>query len=72
MPLTNDPDRDAGPDPAIFVIDLQDANEKLIYFVNFFCLLLFEGPYTSFFKDAKSKRSRKAVGMKVFLTIFAW
>jgi hypothetical protein len=26
------------PDPAIFVIDLQDANQKL-----FFCLLLFEG-----------------------------
>ncbi len=30
------------PDPAIFVIDLQDANKKLI-FSKFFCLLLFEG-----------------------------
>jgi hypothetical protein len=59
MPLTN------GSDPAIFVIDLQDANKH-------FCLLLFEGTFTSFFKDKKSKRSHKAVGIKVFLTIFAW
>jgi hypothetical protein len=29
MPLTMDPDAD--PDPAIFVIDLQDANKKLIF-----------------------------------------
>jgi hypothetical protein len=30
------------PDPAIFVIDLQDANKKLPYFLlKFFCLLLF-------------------------------
>jgi hypothetical protein len=29
------------PDPAIFVIDLQDANKKL-----FFCLILFEGTFT--------------------------
>jgi hypothetical protein len=26
-----DPDSDADPDPAIFVIDLQDANKKLIF-----------------------------------------
>jgi hypothetical protein len=32
---------DPDPDPAIFVIDLQDANKKL--FKKFFCLLLFEG-----------------------------
>jgi hypothetical protein len=38
------------PDPAIFVIDLQDASKKL---------LLFEGTYTSFFKDKKSKRVTK-------------
>jgi hypothetical protein len=33
MALTNDPDadpEDADPDPAIFVVDLQDANKKLI------------------------------------------
>jgi hypothetical protein len=27
-----DPDPDADPDPAIFVIDLQDANKKLMFF----------------------------------------
>jgi hypothetical protein len=35
------------------------------------CLLPFEGTFTSFFKDKKSKRSHKAVGIKIFLTIFA-
>ncbi len=43
MPLTN-------LDPPFFVTDLQEANKKLI-----FCLLLFEGTLTSFFKDKKSK-----------------
>jgi len=39
-----------------------------------FCFLLLEGTFTSFFKDNKSKRSHKTVpvGIKVFLTIFAW
>jgi hypothetical protein len=32
----------------------------------------FEGTFTSFFKDKKSKRSHKTVGIQVFLTIFAW
>jgi hypothetical protein len=64
-------DPDADPDPAIFVIDLQDANKK-ICLNKFFCLLLFEGTFTSFFKDKKSKRIHKAVGIQVFLTIFAW
>jgi hypothetical protein len=40
-------DPDADPDPAIFVSDLQDVKKK-------FCLLLFEGTFTSFFKDKKS------------------
>ncbi len=43
-------------DPAIFVIDLQDANkkgEKNNSFKKFFCLLLFKGTLTSFFKDKK-------------------
>ncbi len=47
------------PDPAIFVIDLQDESKKLIFYHNFFCLLLFEGTFTSFFKDKKSKRDTK-------------
>jgi hypothetical protein len=37
----------------------------------FFCLLLFEAAFTSFFKDKKSKRSHRTVGIKVHLTIFA-
>jgi hypothetical protein len=60
MPLTNG-----------FVIDLQDANKKLIFQKKFFCLLLFEDTFTQFFKERKSKRSHKTVGIKVFLTIFA-
>jgi hypothetical protein len=52
-------DPEANPDPAIFVIGLQDA---------FLC----EGTFTSFFKDKKPKRSHKAVGIKVFNSIFAW
>jgi hypothetical protein len=47
-------DPDADQDPAIFVSDLQDVDKKLIFFPKFFCLLLFEGTFTSFFKDKKS------------------
>jgi hypothetical protein len=54
------------PDPALFVIDLQDANRKLFKKKNLF-LFLFEGTFTSFQKEVT-----KAVGIKVFLTIFAW
>jgi hypothetical protein len=61
---------DPDPDPAIFAIDLQEANKKLFFYI-FFCLLLFEGTFTSFFKDKKSNRSHKTVGIKVFLTISA-
>ncbi len=59
---------DSDPDPTIFVIDLHDTNKKLI--LSFFSLLLFECTLTSFFKDKKSKRSHKTVGIKVFLAIF--
>jgi hypothetical protein len=54
------------PDPAILVIDRQDANKKE-NIKKFFCLLLFEGAFTSVFKDKKSKRSHKAVGFFLFL-----
>jgi hypothetical protein len=54
-----DPDSDLDPDPAVFVIDLQDASKKLIFEHIFFCLFLFEATYTSFFKDKKSKESQK-------------
>jgi hypothetical protein len=43
------------PDPAIFVIELQDASKKH----NFFCLLLFEATFTPFFKGKKSRRVTK-------------
>jgi hypothetical protein len=59
------------PDPSIFIIDLQDANKKLIFLKKISCVLLFEGTFTSFFKDKKSKRSHKTEEIKVFLTIFA-
>ncbi len=38
----------------------------------FFWLLLFESTFTSIFKDKKSQRSHKTVGIAGFLTIFAW
>ena len=65
---------DPDPDPAIFVTDLQETKKKL--FLSEICLLmlisvLFEGTFISFFRDKKSKRSHKIVGIKVFLTIFA-
>ncbi len=59
--LTNSPD----PDPAIFASYLEEVNKK------FFCLLLFESTYTSFFKDKKIIKSHKTVGINLFLTIFA-
>jgi hypothetical protein len=66
-----DPDPVANPDPAIFISDLQDANKKLIFVEKFFCILLFEGIFTSFFIDEKSKRSHKTRRIKVSPTIFA-
>jgi hypothetical protein len=57
-----DPDPDLDPDHAIFVIDLQDANKNQLK-KKIFCLLLFEGTFTLFFKDKKSKRSHKTVGI---------
>jgi hypothetical protein len=59
-------DPDADPDPSIFIIDLQDANKKL-FKKKFSCILLFEGTFTSFFKDKKSKRSHKTVKSRFFL-----
>jgi hypothetical protein len=56
---------DPDPDPAIFIIDLQDANKKLIK--KFFCILLFESTFTSFFKDKMSNRSHKTVESRFFL-----
>jgi hypothetical protein len=52
-------DSDPDADPAIFVINLHEANKKLILFIMFFCLLLFEGTFTSFLRDKKSKEVTK-------------
>jgi hypothetical protein len=46
---------DLDPDPATFVIDLQDA-DKNNFLKKFFCLLLFEVIFTSFFKKIKSPK----------------
>jgi hypothetical protein len=45
-------DPDADPDPSIFIIDLQDASKNL-FKKKFFCIFLFEGTLTSFFKGKK-------------------
>jgi hypothetical protein len=59
-------DPDADPGPSIFIIDLQEANKNQ-FKKKFFCILLFEGTFTSFFKGKKSKRSHKTLEIKVFL-----
>ncbi len=56
-------------DPAVFIIDLQDANKKQVL-LKFFCILLFEGTFTSFLKDKKSKKRHKTVEIKVFSYYF--
>jgi hypothetical protein len=58
-------DPDSGPDPAIFVLDLPKMATK-----NEFKKKNIFGLY--FLKDKKSKRSHKAIGIKVFLTFLAW
>jgi hypothetical protein len=50
-----DPDPDA--DPSVFIIDLNDANKKLVFKKKFPCILLFEGTFTSFIK-IKSHNSK--------------
>jgi hypothetical protein len=62
-----DPDLD--PDPAIFVTDLQEANKKLIKKVFLLITVLFEGTFTSFFKDKKSSRSEKTVGFSYYFCL---
>jgi hypothetical protein len=61
MPPTNgsDPNLDPDPDPSIFIINLQDANKKLIFLKKFFFILLFEGNFTSFSKVKSQKKATK-------------
>jgi hypothetical protein len=44
------------PDHALFVSDLQDV-KKFMFFI--FCLLLFEGAFTSFFRDKSHDKVTK-------------
>jgi hypothetical protein len=48
-----------------FVADKMPTKRK--FFSKFFCLLLFDGTFTSVFIDTKSKRSHKIVKIKVLL-----
>ncbi len=71
MDPDSDPDTDADPDPSIFIIDLQDANKKLMFFLKVFLHITFWRYFYIIFQEKKSKRSHKAVEIKVFHTIFA-
>ncbi len=51
----------------------QGANKKEFFLWSFSAYYFLKiRPFTSFFKDKKLKRSHKTLGIKVFLTIFAW
>ncbi len=58
------------PDPLFLSVTFKKATK--IYHSCFAYYLLFEGTLTSFFKDKKSQRSHKTVGIKIFLNVFAW
>jgi hypothetical protein len=63
---------DPDPGPAIFVIDLEDANKKLIKKKLFLLVTFLRYIYIILILSKKVKKSQKIVGIKVFLTIFAW
>jgi hypothetical protein len=43
------------------------SNKKQIFKINFFCILPFDGTFTSFFKEKKSKRGHKPMVFLLFL-----
>jgi hypothetical protein len=59
---------ESDPDPAIFITDLQDANKKLIL-KKLFCILLFEGTFTSFFKNKKVKKKSQSQGFSYYFCL---
>jgi hypothetical protein len=58
------------PDPAIFIIDLQDASKKQI-FNTIFSAYYFLKVHLHHFSKIKSKKKVTKVEIQVFLTIFA-
>jgi hypothetical protein len=54
------------PDPAIFIIDLQDANTKLLK-KSFSASYFLKVDFTSFFKDKKYERSHKTLDLRLLL-----
>jgi hypothetical protein len=72
MSLTSRSGSECGSGSCYFHHKPSRRHQKIIIFLKkFFCILLFEGTFTSFFKDKRSKRSHIIVEIKVFLTIFA-
>ncbi len=61
------PDADAGPDPAIFVIDLPKMPTKNKFLYKNFCLLHSEGTCTSFSKIKSQKEVTKQYESSFFL-----
>ncbi len=69
MPLTNG----SGFGSCYFRHWTSRRQQKSNLFKKFFYLLLFEGAFTSFSKNKVKKKSQhRTVGIKIFLTIFAW
>jgi hypothetical protein len=58
------------PDPAIFVIDLQDDSKKLV-FNTIFSAYLFLNVHLHHLSKINVKKSHKIEGIKIVLTIFA-
>jgi hypothetical protein len=50
---------DPHPDPSIFIIDLQNANQKSIFVTKIFYILLFEGILNHFSKVKSQKEVTK-------------
>jgi hypothetical protein len=64
-----DPDSDLAPDPAFFVSGWQDANKKFKVLKKFFRLILFEGTFTSVFKNKRQKEVKKYEKFRIFLIV---
>jgi hypothetical protein len=66
-----DPDQDADPDPAIFVIDLQEANKKPIFVKSFSAYYFLKLHLHHFLKIKVQKKSQNSRNQGFFLNIFA-